>query len=256
MARRFVTTALMALLAGVAALAALDAAEEKGAPARMNVDDFEAEPTPEGLPLGWQELHFQKVEKHTAYRVVKEDGNAHLHAQADESASGLVKRVSVNLKEYPVLKWRWRIDHTLKKGDARTKKGDDYAARIYVNFRYDPEEVGWWTRLKYSRARKRLGEYPPLHTLNYIWANRLERGAFIRNAYTDRAMMVAVESGDAKAGRWVNEQRNVYEDYKTAFGEEPPEVYQVAIMTDTDNTQSTASADYDDIRFERRPEPE
>ena len=46
------------------------------------------------------------------------------------------------------------------------------------------------------------------------------------------------------------------EDYKTAFGEEPPEVYQVAIMTDTDNTGSSAVADCDDIRFERRPEPD
>jgi hypothetical protein len=61
--------------------------------------------------------------------------------------------------------------------------------------------------------------------------------------------MVAVESGDGNAGRWVDEERNLVEDYRRAFGENPPMVGAVAIMTDTDNTGEHAVAWYGAIRF-------
>ncbi len=237
------------MLLRLLALLALTAAA-----AGVLVDDFEGEPTEGGLPPGWKELRFESIERHTTYRVSRQDDNAFLRAEADRSASGLIKAVTVDLRRYPILKWRWRIEGTLPEGDAHTKEGDDYAARIYVNFRYEPGRVGLLTRAKYELAKRRHGEYPPLHTLNYIWANKLPRGEFLPNAYTDRAMMVAVESGDQKAGRWVGEERNVYEDYKKAFGEEPTGVTHVAVMTDTDNTGWRAAADYDDIRFAPLPE--
>jgi hypothetical protein len=61
--------------------------------------------------------------------------------------------------------------------------------------------------------------------------------------------MYVVESGDEKLQRWVTERRNVYDDYRLAFGEEPYRVTGVAIMTDTDNTQESATAWYGDIVF-------
>jgi hypothetical protein len=63
--------------------------------------------------------------------------------------------------------------------------------------------------------------------------------------------MIVVESGLDRVGQWIEEQRNVYEDYKQAFGEEPPLVNGVAIMTDTDNTGEEATAFYGDIGFKR-----
>jgi hypothetical protein len=69
----------------------------------------------------------------------------------------------------------------------------------------------------------------------------------VPNPYTDRVMMFVVESGTTKLNQWVNEERNVYEDYKKAFGEEPPMISGVAIMTDTDNTGESATAYYGDI---------
>jgi len=237
-------------LAAIAALAAAALAKEDQPPSRVVVDDFQSPPTPEGLPPGWQPLTFEKIKRHTAYRVVREDGNAYLHAESDDAASGLVKAVALDAKVYPMLTWRWRVAHSLPKGDEKTKEGDDFAARVYVNFKYDPDKVGWWTRREYALARAIHGEYPPVHSLCYIWANKVPLGTFVPNAYTDRVMMVAVESGDAKAGKWLTETRNVYEDYKKAFGSEPPEVDSVAVMTDTDNTHSSAVADYDDLSFE------
>jgi hypothetical protein len=64
--------------------------------------------------------------------------------------------------------------------------------------------------------------------------------------------MVVVESGDTHAGRWVEERRNVREDYRLLFGAEPPEISGVAIMTDSDNTGESATAWYGDIVFHRR----
>jgi hypothetical protein len=85
--------------------------------------------------------------------------------------------------------------------------------------------------------------------VNYIWANRLPRGAFLPNTFTGNAVMVAVESGDGNAGRWIDEERNLAEDYRRAFGEDPPRIGAVAIMTDTDNTGEEAVAWYGAIRF-------
>jgi len=61
--------------------------------------------------------------------------------------------------------------------------------------------------------------------------------------------MVAVESGDGNEGRWIDEERNLAEDYRRAFGEDPPRIGAVAIMTDTDNTGEDAVAWYGAIRF-------
>jgi hypothetical protein len=71
----------------------------------------------------------------------------------------------------------------------------------------------------------------------------------VANPYTDNVMMFVLQSGDAQLQQWVAETRNVYEDYKTAFGEEPPLINAVAIMTDTDNTGESAVAWYGDIEF-------
>ena len=63
--------------------------------------------------------------------------------------------------------------------------------------------------------------------------------------------MFVVESGAEKLNQWVSEKRNVYEDYKKAFGQEPPMISGVAIMTDTDNTGESATAYYGDILFKK-----
>ena len=62
------------------------------------------------------------------------------------------------------------------------------------------------------------------------------------SARKSNARMVAVESGDENAGDWVTEKRNVYEDYRRLLGEDPPEIGDVSLMTDTDNTGGEATA--------------
>ncbi|GAB4247144.1 MAG: DUF3047 domain-containing protein [Deltaproteobacteria bacterium] len=185
------------------------------------IDDFG-----KGLSAGWEKKIFKGE---TAYRPVLEEGRPAVKAESRASASALIHRVSLDPKAHPRLSWSWKIARTIGKGDERTKGGDDYAARVYVVF---PSALFWRTR-----------------AVNYIWANRLPRGAFLSNAYTGNAVMVAVESGDGNAGKWVDEERNLVEDYRRAFGEDPPKVGAVAIMTDTDNTGEEAVAWYGAVRF-------
>lgn len=191
------------------------------------VDDFE-----EGLDPAWEEKVF---EGKTSYSVVREDSGRILCAKSEGSASGLILEKEIDLGKTPILAWRWRVDGVLEKGDARTRVGDDYAARVYVIF---PHWVFWKTR-----------------SINYIWANKLPKGKMIPNSFTSNAMMIAVRSGPRKVGQWIEESRNVREDFKKVFGEDSPPVGAVAIMTDADNTGGSVSACYDNIRFISDPAP-
>ena len=164
----------------------------------------------------------------TDYRLVTDEGGGQvLAAHSRGSASGLIKELKFDPTQYPILSWRWKIERTLSRGDARTKGGDDYAARIYVIFPH-------WIK-------------PLTRTINYIWSNRLPQGTAVPNAYFSRAMMLAVESGDEKAGRWIVERRNLVDDYRQLFGEDPPAAGGIALMTDTDNTGEETQAWYDDL---------
>src|ERR1700752_4297912 len=91
----------------------------------------------------------------------------------------------------------------------------------------------------------------PYATLMYIWENRAPTGTVITSTHTGRIKMIVVESGEANVGAWDYVTRNLYEDYKSAFGEEPKQVRWIGVMTDTDNTGKSTRAFYGDIRLER-----
>jgi hypothetical protein len=179
-----------------------------------------------GLSPAWEEKSFKG---NTRYEVVQEDGEWCIKATSHGSASGLYYRISYSPKEYPFLTWRWKVGNVLLKGDELKKEGDDYAARVYVVF---PSSLFWRTK-----------------AINYIWANKLAVGQAVPNPFSSNAMMVAVQSGPAHVGEWMEERRNVLEDFRKFFGEDPPKVGAVAIMTDTDNTGEDATAWYGPIRI-------
>ena len=218
-------------------------------PPHIIIDTFSEGVEASGFPKGWKPLHFKKILRHPQYTLEQQGENSVLKAVSRASASGIYKDLDLDLREYPILSWRWRVENIIQKGDEHTKIGDDYAARIYVTFRYDSARVSVWERAKHETYRLLYGEYPPSGSLNYIWANKLAKGTAIDSAYTDRSKMVAVESGSEGIGEWRIEQRDVYQDYKKLFGDEPPSPLTVAIMTDTDNTGESATAYYDDIVF-------
>lgn len=204
---------------------------------------------PSGLPQGWEPLTFDGRSA-TSYEWSAVDRA--LHARADSSASGLIVRMDRPVADAPILRWRWKVAGTLPKGDEARKSGDDYAARLYVAFKYDPSRAGAGTRIKYGLARTLKGEYPPHAAINYIWANKLPKDGHVPNAYTGRVVMVAARSGDAEAGEWRSEERDVLADYRRLYGEDPPPYSGVAVMTDADDTKGAAEAWYADVTLSAR----
>lgn len=217
-------------------------------PALLEVGKFSSASVGQALPDGWKPLTFKKIPKQTAYELIKDGDAVVVKAVSDASASGLTKAVNIDPKEYPIVRWRWKVENILTHSDVTRKDGDDYPARLYITFAYDPDKVSLGKKLRFKTGQAIFGDIP-IGALNYIWDTNTPIGTIVKNAYTDFAQMVVVESGTQKVGRWVSEERNIYEDYKLAFGEEPPLMNGVAIMTDTDNTKEQATAYYGDIQF-------
>jgi hypothetical protein len=181
-----------------------------------------------GINSDWREQSFRATDP-TRYRLTEEGDAVVLEAESHKQASGLIYEIDVDLASYPILVWRWKVDGIIPAGNALTKEGDDYPARVYVVFPH-------WFK-------------PKTRSINYIWANRLVQGEVVPNPFFGNARMVAVQSGNTQAGTWVAECRNVYQDYQKIFGEAPPQVGAIALMTDTDNTGGKARAWYADIRL-------
>jgi len=185
------------------------------------LDDYQ-----QGISKNWKEKSFKGW---TRYEVVQEDGERCIRATSDASASALYYEIDFDPREYPLLTWRWKVNNIVAKGDEIKKEGDDYAARVYVVF---PSALFWRTK-----------------AINYIWANKLTAGQAVPNPFTSNACMIAVQSGPTLVGQWMEEKRNLLEDYHKCFGEDTPKAGAVAIMTDTDNTGEKAMAWYGPIRL-------
>ena len=199
------------------------------------------------LEDGWEPMEFPKIDRHSRYQLTDDNGEQVVMATTDNSASGLIARVSVEPGDSLILRWRWKVSNVYEQGNARRKEGDDYPARIYVAFEFEPDEAGFFERAKRKTVEVVFGEELPGNALNYIWANRLPVGEIVANPFTDTTMMVAVNSGTANTGEWVTVERDIVADYRKAFDREPPKLVGVAIMSDSDNTGASATAWYGDV---------
>ena len=195
----------------------------------------------------WEPLTFPKIKTHSKYSLVSEGNKSILKAESRASASAIVYRRTFNIYENPRLHWRWKVTQLSDRGNPKEKAGDDYPIRVYVMFQYDPERASLGESLIYKATKAIYGKYPPHSTLNYVWtgANISER--FIASPYTGKAYMVVLERGKEKAGQWFEESVNVLEDYRNAFGKEPPATAGIAVMSDSDNTRISAEAYLDFI---------
>ena len=211
---------IIALLILLLTIPSITSAEDfRIAPGCVIIDDFAA-----GIKPEWVSKSFKGK---TEYTWVEEDGKPSIKATSSNAASGLIYNIEYDPQKYPYVTWSWKADKIIASGDATNKSGDDYSARIYVVF---PSFFFWKSKI-----------------INYIWANKLPRNQGIPSSFTSNSIMISVESGPANTGKWITETRNVYEDYIRFFGKKPPSVGAIAIMTDTDNTGESTSANYGPI---------
>ena len=193
----------------------------------------------DGFAPGWRERWRQEsfFTKPTVYDVATDAGRPVLHAMSRAAHAGLVRRVEITAPAVAQLSWRWKVRRALaNEKDERMRAGDDYAARVFVVFE---ESV------------------VPLRTraLNYVWAAREPMGAFFPSPYSKNVGMCVVRSGDADAGAWREESRDVLADYRKFFGEPPSRISAVAVLVDTDNTGLEAEAWFADLRLEDHAAP-
>jgi hypothetical protein len=180
-----------------------------------------------GSLIGWQEKSFKNT---TRYELVQDDLGMVLKADSNNSASGMYREIKIDLVETPCVIWSWKVDNVLDNLDETTKSGDDYPARLYVVF---SGGLSFWKT----------------HALNYVWSNGRPIGSAWPNAYTKSSINIAVQSGPSKVGQWTRQSRNVRNDYKHFIGGDVKQADAIAIMTDTDNSGSVATAFYGDVRF-------
>jgi|APSaa5957512493_1039668.scaffolds.fasta_scaffold02106_8 hypothetical protein len=201
----------------------------------------------------WNSLKFEKIDKYTQYSIEQAKYHrSYLKAESNNSASGIIWNKSFKVNESSILKWKWKVSNVYSNGNAKKKSGDDYPIRIYVMFEYDPETAGFWESALYESAKLFYGEYPPHSSLNYIWANKNHSEYIIPNSYTEKAQMVLLQKGKNNMGKWIMEEVNILEDYKKAFGKNPPKKASLAIMSDSDNTGESATAWIDFIELKAK----
>lgn len=192
------------------------------APTTIMLGNFAA-----GDKTDWEEQVFQGKTEYTFTPGKK--GERALVVRSAAAASGLHRKMTIDLTKTPYLNWAWKVDNTLKGVDETTKKGDDYPARLYVVV--SGGLLFWKTQ-----------------AINYVWSNT-ERSvdASWPNAYTENVVMVAVNSGDGKVGTWVTHKRNLREDLKRYFGKDISHIDAIAVMVDTDNSGQKATSYYGNI---------
>lgn len=199
------------------------------------VDRFEAGVDEKGLPHGWS------LEKEPGPKskiiVKKEKGSNYLHLFSVNDTFGLKKEISFEIRNYPYFYWRWRATVLPQGGDIRKRETDDQAGQIYVIFPRFPAMVN-------SRS------------VGYIWDSQAPAGFSGTSTAYSKMKYIVLQSGNNRLNQWIAESRNVYEDYKNLFKEEPPLVGAVLVYINSQHTKSSASCDYMDIFFSSKRLPE
>ncbi len=198
----------------------------------LPVDTFMNGLDKKSLPEGWSLEG--KPESGYKIAIVSENGGHSLRLSCDQTAFGVKKEISFDLKKFPYLAWSWKATQLPEDGDIRKRSTDDQAGQIYVVFPQWPAAIN-------SRS------------VGYIWDTHAPAGLTgVSTAYS-KMRYVVLQSGPAKLNQWIHETRNVYEDYKKLFKEDPPKVGAVLLYINTQHTKGSGECLYGDIYVSAAP---
>lgn len=200
-------------------------AESKGSSAPNKADsivlDTFSNCSKNNLPCGWKAR-----ERSTKMFSVKEkNGNYYFSVDSHDDDNAAGKTVSFSPYDYPYLTWRWRVHSLPAEGSENVKDRDDSGAGVYVIFKG--------------------GIIKPI--IKYVWSTTLPVTTTTKSPFSGSTRIIVLESGPDKLGKWVDEKVNLVNDFKLLFGKNPPKVIAIGLLTDSNNTHSSASADYDDF---------
>jgi hypothetical protein len=160
-------------------------------------------------------------------------------------------KMRVEPKDLSRLAFSWKVLQLIPEADMAVRDTEDSPARVVLAFDGDRSRLTGRNLMMSELARALTGEEMPYATLMYVWANEARVDSVIINPRTDRIRKIVVESGGLRLNQWLNFERNIRADYEKAYGEPPGALIGVGVMTDSDNTGTTAKAWYGPIRLAR-----
>ena len=161
------------------------------------------------------------------YSIQIDNGNKFVHADARGLSIQIGLEKKWELREFPIFRWRWRAQKFPEGTNEQKKVGNDSVLGIYVGF------GGWLDP----------------HAIKYIWSDTLPVEIIFDSPHSSKTKVIVVRSGRSQMGQWIMEERNLLTDYKKIFiaHEKPSLARGIGLLTDSDNTNSWAIGDYDDI---------
>ena len=202
---------------------------------------------PGGPPAEWKPLPLASFKKNTDYMLVTEDGVVVLRAMAHGSASAMAVKTEFDPHQFPMLSFRWKVAQGIQGADNADPSKEDSPVRVMVAFAGDTSKLSFKDKFASSTAQSASGQPLPYALLMYIWGEKVPVNSVTVSGRTSRIRMLAVSADDQGLGKWQSFTRNLVEDYKRVFAEEPGNVTSIEILTDTDNTGGDAQAYYGDI---------
>ena len=175
-------------------------------------------------------LKVKKVKGKTTWVLGSNENGNFIKAEAEGKASGLGKEVSIDLLKTPFINITWKVEKDLSGIVENSKKGHDYAARVFVI-----KKTG--STLLSNRA------------INYVFSSNNNIGENWPSPYTKKSIDYVLSSTKDNLNTWVTVKANVKEDFMRLFGINVTDLTGVAIMTDTDNSKLKAISYYQDIYF-------
>ncbi len=185
----------------------------------------------EGWQKQWKKKFFTR--KQSLIETADEEGNQSLKIISDNTATGMWRKIKNPVKPKTTLSWKWKTKKLINNSAEMEKRGDDYVGRIYVVF-------GNYTFLTRFRAK----------VICYVWASEGQPETYYSSPYAKNVKIIVLRNKSDQINRWYEESRNVLEDYRRVFGENPPLISAIGVMADTDNSDMMCTSWFDELKID------
>ena len=178
----------------------------------------------------FSQLKKRKVKGETSWKLGSNEEGNYIRAEAEGVGSGLGKEVLIDLSKTPVINITWKIEKDLSGIIENSKKGHDFAARVFV-------------------VKKTGSTALSNRAVNYVYSSNSEIGEYWRSPYTKKSIDYVLSTTKQNLNEWVTVKANVKEHFKLLHDLDVNELNGIAIMTDTDNSKLKAISYYQNIYF-------
>lgn len=225
-----------------------DEAEGDGTSSEVVAQPAQPLPWRSGTAAPWQHKLFPG-KRSSHYRLEQHEGRNAVHVRAQSSVSMLRQDVRVEPDQLGRVRFSWKVPALMAPADVALREQDDSPVRVVLAFAGDRTRFSMKDALLSQLSEALTGEPMPYATLMYVWSNQREPGTVVHSPRTERIRKIVLESGPRALGQWRDYERDIQADFEKAFGERPGALVGIGIMTDSDNTRSTAQAWYGPLQL-------